>query len=70
MKKKNWLPINKPKHQGVDLKDGMGITEDQRRAMQKSIHQDVNKFYKTITPKIVTAKLDKMISQFVTKNNK
>ena len=65
--KENWLPLNKPKHQGVDLKDGMNITEDQRRAMQKEIHADVQKFYRSITPDIVISKLDKMMAKFVNK---
>ena len=63
--KENWLPLNKPKHQGVDLKDGMGITESERRSMGKLIGQNVAKYYQTITPKIVIAKLDKMMAEFV-----
>lgn len=63
--KENWLPLNNPRHQGVDLKDGMGITEEKRRSIRKEINTDVPKYYKTITPQIVINKLDKMIAEFV-----
>lgn len=60
--KEVWLPLNKPQHQGIDIKDALSIDHAEFRSLEKSIKADVPHYYHQIQPRLVIAKLDDMLS--------
>lgn len=56
-----WLPEDHQWHQGIDIKDVLGISEAQRRGMNEELTKNLERYYRKITPEIVIAELDRMI---------
>jgi heptosyltransferase-2 len=63
--KENWLPAGKAQHQGICIKDALQITEQQRRAILKEIKQDLNGYYRKISPNLVIQRLDEMVDNYL-----
>ena len=63
--KESWLPVDSDRHQGVDIKDGLGIDTAEYRARLREIKSEVGTFYRQIKPSLVIERLDAMLGSIL-----
>ena len=59
-----WLPENNDRHRGIDIKDALGIDESARRTRTQEFRQDLDRYYREISPELVIAELDRMVARY------
>ena len=59
--KRGWMSGDSTKHGGIDLKDAMDLDDVEYAKLAGEIRDDVQKFYKKITPGLVIEVLDQML---------
>ncbi|MDH3639596.1 MAG: glycosyltransferase family 9 protein [Gammaproteobacteria bacterium] len=59
-----WLPENNDRHRGIDINDTLGIDESERNARTQEFKQDLERYYRAITPELVIAELDRMVERY------
>ena len=67
--KEVWLPVDEPRHQGVDIKDAMNLDHASFSAIEKDIKAHLADYYARITPALVMQKLDEMMTSALSKKN-
>lgn len=65
--KQGWLSGSSARHQGIDIKDAMSLDDAEYGKLTGEIRDNVQKFYKKITPGLVIERLDNMLIGLNTK---
>lgn len=64
--KQTWLPVDNVNHQGIDLKDVMGLSFNEFDQLKKHIKTDLQHYYHKITPTHAIEKCDQMLDRIIT----